>query len=138
MELHPPGLELGQVKNVVDQSEQVAGRTERTVERFEVLLCRLRILPQHLADADNGIEGRAQLVAHIGKKLRFVLTRFGELAALVLNFVKQPDVLDRDRGLVVKRLDKRNLLRRKGTHSLQVIDHHDAKQVIALQYGKSE
>ena len=61
---------------------------------------RLRILPQHLGDADDGVERRAQLVAHAGEELRLVLAGDFELAALVLNFVEQPHVLDRDRRLV--------------------------------------
>ena len=100
MKLHAPGLDLGQVENVVDQSEQVAARAEHAVERLGILLERLGILPQHLADPDDGIERRAQLMAHIGEKLRLVLACFGELAALVLDFVEQPHVLDRDHRLI--------------------------------------
>ena len=68
MQLHPPGLDLRQVENVVDQGKQVPARTQHAIERFGVLLERLRILPQHLADADDGIERRAQLMAHIGEE----------------------------------------------------------------------
>jgi len=45
-------------------------------------------------------QGRAQLVAHIGEELRFVLAGLGKVAALVLDFVEQAHVLDGDRGLV--------------------------------------
>ena len=48
----------------------------------------LRILPQHLADADDGIERRAQLVAHVGEELRLVLACFRKLAALVLDLAE--------------------------------------------------
>ena len=77
-----------------DKSEQVSGRAEYAIERFEVLLCCLGILPQHLAHPDNGVQRRAQLVAHVGKELRLVLARLRKLPALVLDFVKQPHVLD--------------------------------------------
>ena len=77
-------------------------RAEHTVERLGVLLQCLRILPQHLADADDGIEGRAQFVAHVGQELRLVLACFRELTALVLDFVEQADVLDGDSSLVGK------------------------------------
>ena len=60
----------------------------------------LGILPQHLADADDGVERRAQLVAHVGEELRLVLARLCELAALLLDFLEQPHVLDRDRRLI--------------------------------------
>jgi hypothetical protein len=102
IKLHPPGLDLGQVKDIVDQGEQVPGCTEHAIEGLDVLLQRLDILPQHLADADDGIERRAQLMAHIGEELRFVLTCIGELAAFFLNFVEQAHVLNRDSGLVGK------------------------------------
>ena len=75
-----------------------------------VLLQRLRILPQHLADADDGVERRAQLVAHVGEELRLVLARLRELAALVLDFVEQPHVLDRDHRLVGEGGDQLDLL----------------------------
>src|ERR1700730_17860297 len=79
IKLHPPGLELGEVEDVVDQGEEMPCRAEHTIERFKVLLCSFRILPQHLADANNGVERCAQLVAHVGEELRFVLTRLRKL-----------------------------------------------------------
>jgi hypothetical protein len=33
MKLHPPSLDLGEVKDVVDQSEQVATRAKHPIER---------------------------------------------------------------------------------------------------------
>ena len=73
-------------------------------------LSALRILPQHLGDADDGVERRAQLVAHVGEELRLVLARICELAALVLDFVEQPHVLDRDHRLVGEGRDQLDLL----------------------------
>jgi hypothetical protein len=73
---------------------------EHAVERFGVLLQRLSILPQHLSDADDGVEWRAQLVAHIGEELRLVLARFREQTALVLDFIKEPHVFYCDHRLV--------------------------------------
>src|SRR5262249_32014334 len=53
----------------------------------------------HSGQPDDGIERRAQLVAHAGDELRLVLGRPCELATLVLDFVEKPHVLDRDRRL---------------------------------------
>ena len=39
--------------------------------RFEVA----RVLLQHLGDADDRVQRRAQLVAHVGEELRLVLAR---------------------------------------------------------------
>jgi hypothetical protein len=38
MKLHPPGLYLREVENVVDQRKQVTGRAENAVEGLGVLL----------------------------------------------------------------------------------------------------
>src|SRR5262245_53570087 len=104
VKLHSPRLDLGQIEDVVDQGEQVACRAQNAVERLELVLAFeiAGVLQQHLGDADDGVERRAQLVAHAGEELGLVLARFLELAALVLDFVEQPHVLDRDRRLVGK------------------------------------
>ena len=49
-------------------------------------------------------------MAHIRKKLRFVLACLFKLPALVLDFIKQAHVLDRNRGLVSEHCDKFDLL----------------------------
>ena len=103
---HAPGLDLGEVENVVDQREQVPARAEHAVERLGILLQRLGILPQHLADADNGVERRAQLVAHIGEELRLVLACLCELPALLLDLAEQARVLDSEHRLGGKRLEQ--------------------------------
>ncbi len=54
--------------------------------------------------AENGVERRAQLVAHVGQELRFVLARLGELAAFLLDLMEQPRVLDRQHRVGCKRL----------------------------------
>ena len=59
-----------------------------------------RVFDHHLGQADDGVERRAQLVAHAGDKLRLVLARLRQLAILVLNLVEQPHVLDGNRRLV--------------------------------------
>src|SRR6516164_7294637 len=105
-----PASIFGEVENIVDESKQMAASAKDAVERLGVLLQCFRILPQHLADADDGVERRAQLMAHVGEKLRLVLACFGKLAALVLDLVEQPYILDRNRRLVGESLDQRDLL----------------------------
>ena len=60
--------------------------------------------------AQDGVERRAQLMAHIGEELRLVLARDFELTALVLDFVEQPHVLDGDHRLIGEGFDKLDLL----------------------------
>ena len=65
-----------------------------------------RVADHHLGQADDGVERGAQLMAHAGDELRLVLARFRQLTVLVLDFVEQPHVLDRDHRLVGERLDE--------------------------------
>ena len=53
------------------------------------------VVQDQLGVAEDGVERRAQLVAHVGEELRLVLARFGELAALVLDLSEQTCILDR-------------------------------------------
>ena len=68
---------------------------------------------QDFAVADDGVERRAQLVAHIGEELRLVLARLLELPALVLDLVEQADISDGDHRLVGKGRDQVDLLLRE-------------------------
>ena len=85
---------------------------------FDPLEYGLHLLRRRAIDAvydqlivpEDGVERGSQLVAHAGEELRLVLARFSELAALVLDFVEQPHVLDRDHRLVGEGLDKLDLL----------------------------
>src|SRR5262249_52975908 len=66
-----PGLDFGQVEDVVDQGEQVARRTQNAIKwlKLVVALEITGVLQEHFRDADDGIERRAQLVAHAGEEL---------------------------------------------------------------------
>ena len=78
-----------------------------------------RIADHHLGQADDGVERRAQLVAHIGEELGLVLARLRHLAVLILNFFKQPGVLDSDHRLMGEVHDQLDLLVREGRTSLR-------------------
>ena len=69
-----------------------------------------RVFDHHLGQPDDGVERRAQFVAHAGDELRLVLARQLKLAALVLDFIEQPHVLDGDRSLVSERRYQLDLL----------------------------
>src|SRR6201987_4765690 len=58
-----------------------------------------RVGDHHLGQADNGVERGAQLVAHAGHELRLVLARQFELTALLLDFLEQAGILDRQHRL---------------------------------------
>src|SRR6516165_8698506 len=61
-----------------------------------------RMADHHVGQADDGIERGAQLVAHAGDELRLVFARLLQLPVLVLDFVEQAHILDRDHGLIGK------------------------------------
>jgi hypothetical protein len=67
-----------------------------------------RVFDHHLGQPDNGVERRAQLVAHAGDELRLVLARQLQLAALVLDLAEQAGVLDSQHGLGCERLQEMN------------------------------
>ncbi|MNS55774.1 hypothetical protein D3C72_886160 [compost metagenome] len=91
---HLAGLDLGEVQHVVDQRQQVPAVAQHRLEVLPVERIELeRLVGRHqIGVADDGVQGRAQLVAHIGQKLaldavgRLQLDRLGRqvlhLAAL--------------------------------------------------------
>ena len=90
---HLPGLNFGEVEDVVDEREQVlAGAADLLqVLRHARLPVLLRVLQQDLAVADDRVHRRAQLVAHVSQEgalgpagllrrlLRFLKVRVGLL-----------------------------------------------------------
>src|SRR6516164_8658971 len=84
----------------------------KTFEYAQHLLGWLAISPvrHQFGITQDGIERRAQFMAHVGEKLRFVLTRLFQLPALVLNFVEETYILNRDSGLVGECRDQFDLL----------------------------
>ena len=74
LQLHPAGLDLGQVEDLVEQLEQVLAGA---VDVAEVLLLALvdvaeHPLEQHLGEPEDGVERRPQLVRHAREELRLV------------------------------------------------------------------
>ena len=77
VDVHLPGLHLGQVEDVVDQLEQVGagavdGPRELHLPRVEVPL---GVLRQQLGQDQQGVERRPQLVRHVREELRLVARR---------------------------------------------------------------
>ena len=84
--LHLAGFDLGDVEDVVDEFEQVAARVVDAAQVFDPLLVTfgLDVGDEHLAEADDGGERRAQLVAHEGEEVALGLVRLlGDVAGLL-------------------------------------------------------
>ena len=111
------------------------------LERLRRQLRALGLLAQHLGQADDGVERRAQLMAHIGEELRLVLARNLECAALLFNLAEEARVLDREHRLGRKGLQEidRGLpgnspgLFRRTTSApmIRAEQRHDQKRAIA-------
>src|SRR5262249_3716210 len=102
VELELSDLDLRQVEHLVDEAEEMSPSAVQRLQR-SARLSRDEACgdSEHLfGQPDDGIERRAQLVAHAGDELRLVLACSFELPPLVLDFVEQPNGLDRDRRLV--------------------------------------
>src|SRR5262249_42656429 len=69
VQLQPPGFDLGQVQDVVDQLQQVPAAGEDVVD--VALLARVQLaegpVRQYFRKTDDRVERRPQLVAHVGQ-----------------------------------------------------------------------
>ena len=70
---------------------------------------------QQLGIAQNGVERRSELMAHIGEEARFMLARKGELAALFLDPAEQPRIAHGEHRLMREGLHQAHLARRERT-----------------------
>ena len=79
------GAELGHIQQIVDERQQVLGARLHDAQLLFLLgIQRSRQLhEQHAGKADDGVEGRAQLVGHAGQKTVFHQGRVLQLQVLV-------------------------------------------------------
>ena len=71
----PPGFDARDVEHVVDQFQQGVGRCTDDLGKFLLFLVELGVR-QQVGDTDDAIQGRAELVAHVGEEMRFGLAGF--------------------------------------------------------------
>ena len=89
-ELHLSRLDLRQVQDVVDQAQQVlAAREDLAQEPGACCFVELAVasVGEQLGESDDRVEGRAQLVAHVGQEHALVAVRLqqGRVALLELD-----------------------------------------------------
>jgi Bacterial protein of unknown function (DUF899) len=77
VELDPPGLDLGQIEDLIDQLQEVIAGAPNTLQGLDEVVPAefFGVLFEHLGEADDRIEGRSQLVAHVGQELALGLGR---------------------------------------------------------------
>ncbi len=100
-EVGAAGFDLRHVEDVVDDVEQVAAAFLDVAAVFEILLVTER--PEqacfhHLGEADDGVERRAQFVAHVGEERRLRLARL--LGAILLFRIALGEIREAARSAV--------------------------------------
>src|SRR5215469_451852 len=109
---HLPGLNLGYIEDIVDQSQQmpaVALNAVQDAAHFSRYLA-VNIIQHQLGITEDRIKRRAQFMTHIREELRFVLACDLELMALLFNLREESCVLNRQHGLIgkgLKQVDRR-------------------------------
>ena len=119
VQLELAGFDLGEIEHLVDEAEQVLAGAVHALERLGGFFRAeaRRVGDHHLGQADDGVERRAQLVAHAGDELRLVLAR--------------PHVLDRDRRLVREGRDQLDLLVGEWLNGAACQDQHAGRSALA-------
>ena len=107
VERHLAGFHLGQVEDVVDQGEQMLAAAEDVADEPALLIGHLahQAVPEHLGEADDGVQRRPQLVRHVGEELGLHAARVFQLDVLLLQ-------------RLLEALQLRHVARR-GEHALQ-------------------
>jgi hypothetical protein len=105
------GLDLREVQDLVDEAKQVGSGRIHATQRLGSLLRpeARRIGDHHLGQTNNGVERRAQLVAHAGEELRLVLARRFDVLIQASQLVAHPIDLGRQRAQLVA-IDNMNAL----------------------------
>ncbi len=62
------GLDLGHVQHIVDQIEQMLAAAIDDIQTFELRFGQRGLLAQQTGETEDGVQRRAQLVAHAGEK----------------------------------------------------------------------
>src|SRR5205807_3396129 len=111
------GLDLREVEDVVDQPEEMLSAGMDLLE--EPLACgrwELTVagVDQQLREPENGVERRAQLVAHARQEHALVTVRIEELAVALLELHDQMPPIERGRECAHGLLDPADLVRSEG------------------------
>ena len=67
---HPPAFDLGQIKDVIQDRQQMRARLLNGLQHGLLFRCRQR-RSEHIGHAENAVQRRPDLVAHVGQKHRF-------------------------------------------------------------------
>ena len=87
IEIDPAALNFGKIQNIVDQAEQVGPAAMDDLGASELVFgeITLPVLDKSLGQQQKTVQRAAQLVGHVGKKLRFVIAGQGQLCGIGLH-----------------------------------------------------
>ena len=92
IEVQPPRLDLGKIKNVVDNGQQRMGRFLHQLQIFALLDAKAGFQDE-IGHADDGVHRRTDLVAHVGQEHALgAVCRFGCFLPLLHGFLGQDAV----------------------------------------------
>ena len=113
IQLHPSRLDFRQIQYVVYQQKQMASGGHDIAHVLVLFVVQLaeQLVGKDLGKADDCGQGSAQLVRHVGEKLRLMPVGGLDLAALVFDLPEQPRVLNRQGRLRREGLQKIDDLR---------------------------
>ncbi len=114
----------------------MAARIVYVLHVLRLLLVELaeHALGEHLGEADDRVERRAQLVGHVGEELRLVLARDRKLLALVLQLVEQSRVLNGQCRLGGEGFQQLDHVGREGTLFAAQHDQTTQQALLAQQW----
>ena len=81
------GFDLREVEDVADEIQEIAACAVYRAREFDLTARQIaiRVVRQLLTENQDAVQGRAQLMRHVGQKLGFVLRGQRELGRLFLN-----------------------------------------------------
>src|SRR6202022_4654274 len=143
VELRFARLELGDVQQVVDQDQEMLSILGNDVDVLALVARQDTAVAfeQQLREAEDRVQRRSQLVAHVGEELGLVLVRAFELRVdgsqsrrLLGREVEEVRLLDGGRGVLRK---EREQLDRVAVQRAPMIDGEHAQQLVADHHGEA-
>ena len=109
LEIEPPGLDLREIEDVVQEGKERAGGELHRFQALALLAVELRV-QRDVRHPDDGVHRGADLVAHVGEELRFQASGLQRLVARLGRLGFGPLALDRDAAELRGRLDQCDLV----------------------------
>ena len=139
-QLHLAGVDLGKIQHVIDQVEQMGARLEHVFGIFGIFGVAERAIEFGLDDlgkAQDGVQGRAQFVAHAGQEFRLGMIGLLGFLRHVAGALFAGAQRDIDLGLALQRLfhavAQLDALGDRGRHRQHHRDQHGHEELDEIE-----